>query len=164
MSQMIGSAGQGNATGRDLHELLRSVYHLKAVVDMGMDLVHERSGMSSPWKRVLRMLSEGDDLTVPDIAMRSEVSRQFVLKTCNDMAEAGLVEYADNPRHKRSKLVRMTRAGQAAYAATQEKEHEIIERILPGVDAAAVRNAAVLLDDLRERMLNVGLDGVLGQG
>lgn len=158
---------QTQATGQDLHELFRSVFQLQAVLAQGLDVVHENSGMSTPWKRVLHELDSAGNagktgaLTVPDIAARLHLSRQFILKTCNDMEAAGLVDYADNPRHKRSRLVCMTRQGREAFAMTMANEQALIARMLPGVNGLAAREAAALLNELRGRMQEVGLEGLL---
>lgn len=148
------------ATGKDLHDLFMGVYHLHATLEEMTDLVHERSGMSTPWRRILGLLLHSGRMTIPDIAARLAVSRQYVLKTCNDMAGAGLVGFADNPRHKRSRLVESTERGRAASEKAERGEREIICRVLPGVDAAAAQEAAALLGDIRRRLLAVGLEGI----
>lgn len=151
---------QDKATGHDLHDLFRNVYQLKAVLDQSMDRIHEQSGMTTPWKRVLYVVEKGENVTVPDIAASLGVSRQFVLKTCNDMIKAGFVKYANNPRHKRSKLVLATEAAKVAYTGAERREQEIIKQVLPGVDAHAVQEATVLLSDLTSRLAKVGFETI----
>jgi DNA-binding MarR family transcriptional regulator len=42
-------------------------------------------------------------------------SRQRMQRLADELATEGLVEFIDNPRHRRSKLVRLTRKGAARY-------------------------------------------------
>ncbi|OGR37631.1 MAG: hypothetical protein A2051_03090 [Desulfovibrionales bacterium GWA2_65_9] len=160
MAEKNKQEAQKAATGQDLHDLFMSVYHIHATLEKMTDLVHERSGMSTPWRRMLGLLLHVGRMTIPDIAARLSVSRQFVLKTCNDMADAGLIGYAENPRHKRSRLVVSTEEGRESFEAAKHGEREIICQVLPSIDADATREAAALLEDIRLRLLAVGLKGI----
>jgi hypothetical protein len=42
-------------------------------------------------------------------------SRQRMQRLADELAAEGLVEFVDNPRHRRSKLVRLTRKGDVRY-------------------------------------------------
>ena len=46
-----------------------------------------------------------------EIARRLRLKRQGVQRLADALADDGLVAYADNPRHRRAKLVRPTAAG-----------------------------------------------------
>lgn len=54
-------------------------------------------------------------LTVPQIAQMRPTSRQRMQRLANELAAEGLVEFVDNPNHRRSKLVRLTPKGEAHY-------------------------------------------------
>jgi DNA-binding MarR family transcriptional regulator len=54
-------------------------------------------------------------LTVPQIAQMRPTSRQRMQRLANELEAEGLVEFIDNPKHRRSKLVRLTRKGDARY-------------------------------------------------
>jgi DNA-binding MarR family transcriptional regulator len=64
---------------------------------------------------ILRMLASGGPQTVPDMARSRPVSRQHCQTIANSLEAQGFVEFVANPKHKRSQLVRMTRAGRAHY-------------------------------------------------
>ena len=49
--------------------------------------------------------------TVPAIARDMGLARQSVQRTTDLLAEDGLVEFLDNPAHRRAKLVRLTSQG-----------------------------------------------------
>lgn len=75
----------------------------------------------------------GAPLTVSDIARAMGITRQSVQRTADQLAADGLVEYRDNPAHRRAKLVAPTEAGIAA-----------VQRITPDHRAAAESMAARL--------------------
>ena len=63
----------------------------------------------------MRSLALLGPLTVPQIAQMRPTSRQRMQRLADELAAEGLVEFIDNPRHRRSKLVRLTRKGDARY-------------------------------------------------
>jgi DNA-binding MarR family transcriptional regulator len=63
----------------------------------------------------MRSLSLLGPLTVPQIAEMRPTSRQRMQRLANELAAEGLVEFIDNPKHRRSKLVRLTQKGDARY-------------------------------------------------
>lgn len=63
----------------------------------------------------MRSLALLGPLTVPQIAEMRPTSRQRMQRLADELAAEGLVEFIDNPRHRRSKLVRLTPKGDARY-------------------------------------------------
>jgi DNA-binding MarR family transcriptional regulator len=52
---------------------------------------------------------------VPQIAQMRPTSRQRMQRLADELAAEGLVKFVHNPRHRRSKLVQLTRRGDARY-------------------------------------------------
>ena len=63
----------------------------------------------------MRSLAILGPLTVPQIAEMRPTSRQRMQRLADELAADGLVEFVDNPKHRRSKLVQLTRKGAARY-------------------------------------------------
>jgi DNA-binding MarR family transcriptional regulator len=63
----------------------------------------------------MRSLAMLGPLTVPQIAEMRPTSRQRMQRLADELAADGLVEFIDNPKHRRSKLVQLTRKGAARY-------------------------------------------------
>src|SRR3712207_5792356 len=63
----------------------------------------------------MRSLALLGPLTVPQIAQMRPTSRQRMQRLADELAAEGLVEFVDNPKHRRSKLVRLTPKGDAQY-------------------------------------------------
>jgi DNA-binding MarR family transcriptional regulator len=55
---------------------------------------------------------EDSTMTVARIARRVGHARQSVQKTANELADAGFIEFDDNPDHKNSPLLRVTESGE----------------------------------------------------
>jgi DNA-binding MarR family transcriptional regulator len=81
--------------------------------------VGQRAGLITNWGGgafgFLRSVAVLGPLTVPQIAQMRPTSRQRMQRLADELAAEGLVEFIDNPRHRRSKLVRLTRKGEARY-------------------------------------------------
>jgi len=71
----------------------------------------EASGISAADRAVMEFLSRDEELSVPEIAARYQVSRQHVQKTVNNLQQNGLVKTKPNPRHKRSSLLSLNAKG-----------------------------------------------------
>src|SRR5829696_1756618 len=69
----------------------------------------------------MRSLALLGPLTVPQIAQMRPTSRQRMQRLADELADEGLVEFIDNPKHQRSKLVQLTRQGQARYLALNDR-------------------------------------------
>ena len=141
------------AGGQELHDFFQEVFKLQHLLSQIMDTVHEQSGLSTPKRRLAETLEEGDEMTVPGAAAKLGVSRQFVQTQCNEMAALGLLSFVDNPRHKRSKLISLTRRGRDRLNRAKRIEAEIIEQSMPPVDAKAVLEATSLAAALREWLM-----------
>lgn len=70
---------------------------------------------------VLRSLVLQGDQTVPDMARARPITRQHCQTIVNSLHEQGLVNFVENPRHKRSHLVTVTKKGRARYEALSER-------------------------------------------
>jgi DNA-binding MarR family transcriptional regulator len=81
--------------------------------------VGQKTGFITSWGGgafgFIRSLALFGPLTVPQIAKMRPTSRQRMQRLADELAAEGLVEFIDNPRHRRSKLVRLTSKGNARY-------------------------------------------------
>ena len=136
--------------GKVLHDLFTEVFALHAALSSVMDSVHEQAGLRTPQLRIMRLLERSGPVTVPDAAARLGVSRQFVQVVCNELLARGYLQFADNPRHKRSRLAVVTEAGRQAYARAREKENEIIEGALPDIEPHRAAETRGLLARVRQ--------------
>lgn len=93
--------------------------------------------------------------TVPEIARLRPVARQHIQRLANEMAEAGLVEFIDNPAHRRSKLLRLTVKGEAVFQELDDLLAAMSEGLAEDMDEVEIRSAAAVLREVKEKMLRL---------
>ena len=131
-----------------LSRAVRSLFHKMGAA---VSLLHEESGISGGMRAVLESVIEGGPKTVPDMARARPVSRQHIQILVNELLAAGLVEFQDNPAHRRSKLVAPTKAGAVAFASLRLRETAALTRLAVDIDAAEMTAATLALKQLIER-------------
>jgi DNA-binding MarR family transcriptional regulator len=109
-----------------------------------------RIGVVTPWGGGLLGLLHGlkvrEPHTVPQAARARPVTRQRVQKLADEMAADGLIEFIDNPAHKRSKLMRLTPKGEAVYAEMCEAVLSWADGISRDMSPAELKQATAVLD------------------
>src|SRR5215203_5225147 len=79
----------------------------------------QKTGLITSWGGgafgFMRSLVLLGPLTVPQIAEMRPTSRQRMQRLADELAAEGLVKFIDNPKHRRSKLVQLTRKGNERY-------------------------------------------------
>jgi DNA-binding MarR family transcriptional regulator len=105
------ATGKGEAIADLMLEVAQFFFRIRAI--------GQRTGLITSWGGgafgFMRSLALMGPLTVPQIAQMRPTSRQRMQRLADELAAEGLVEFIDNPRHRRSKLVRLTRKGEARY-------------------------------------------------
>jgi DNA-binding MarR family transcriptional regulator len=141
--------------GEALHDLFKEVFALQTMLSRVMDKVHEQAGLSTPQRRVIQVLNRLGAATVPDMAFELGVSRQSVQVICNDLFSRNLIEFTENPRHKRSKLAILTEPGHRAFQRARQKEYQVIERLFPEIEIEKVTETSGVLVWIRKTMENL---------
>ena len=104
--------------------------------------LHEDNALSVSERSVLLELRKHGPLTVPDLARRREVSRQFIQATVNPLLVEGVLEAQDNPAHKRSKLVALTEKGNELIRQIMKREGALMNGLAADLEADEIRQAA----------------------
>lgn len=99
---------------------------------------------------VLRTLVKEGPVTVPEMARSRPVSRQHCQTICNALESQGLVEFVDNPKHKRSKLVRATKKGRDRFQSMKKQFLAAAGVYAPFFTAAEVNVATEVCRRARE--------------
>jgi len=90
--------------------------------------------------------------TVPQIGRSLGHARQVIQRAANALLAAGLIEAHPNPDHKRASLLVATSRGLEVKAEADVRGAAIAHSLEAAVDAAAVRQAVRLLDELRAQL------------
>jgi DNA-binding MarR family transcriptional regulator len=128
------------ASGGDILELSVAVielyFRLEAITQATAGFAHAGGEFG-----VLRTLVKDGPQTVPELARTRPVSRQHCQMIVKGLVEQGLAEFVDNPRHKKSKLVRATRRGRSRFDAMKAQFTEAAAVYAPHFTAAEVASA-----------------------
>lgn len=120
-----------------------------ALIAAGDALVAPLGLTSARWQ-VLGAIAEAEGgLPTAGIARNMGLTRQSVQRVVDDLAERGLLRFVANPHHKRAKLVQLTPAGAAAFAAASARWAPLAETLLAAIGATAASSAAETLNALR---------------
>lgn len=101
------------------------------------------------WGTLRTLVKEGP-MTVPDMARSKPVSRQHCQTIVNTLEIQGLVEFVDNPKHKTSKLVRVTKRGRARFDSMRKQFLAAAGVYAPAFTAAEVAAATDVCQRARE--------------
>lgn len=116
--------------------------------------LHGFKRLSGGKRGVLRDLYQNGMQTVPQMARSRPVSRQHIQTIVNPLAEKELVEFIENPAHKRSKLVRLTQKGVDIVEEMDRQEIEILSQFKINVSEQDILNSASVLKSVREIFKN----------
>src|SRR5688572_31016049 len=114
----------------------------------------QKAGLITSWGGgafgFMRSLALVGPLTVPQIAEMRPTSRQRMQRLADELAAEGLVKFIDNPRHRRSKLVRLTPKGEARYRELNARLLSIASTMAGALGEAEVRKATEIVRQLSE--------------
>src|SRR5215204_5936097 len=137
-----GRGGKGGDKGEAIADLMLEV----AQFFFRIRAVGQRTGLVTSWGGgafgFMRSLAVIGPLTVPQIAQIRPTSRQRMQRLADELAAEGLVEFIDNPRHRRSKLVRLTRKGDARYRELSARFLAIASTLGVGLIEGDIRRAS----------------------
>lgn len=104
-------------------EIVLEVFKLGGLLVSEGDQMGAEFGITSARWKVLGALSLGaQSQTVPQIARNMGLTRQAVQRLVDAMESDGLLQFADNPDHKRAKLISVTEHGQTVYSQLDAKQ------------------------------------------
>lgn len=137
--------------GLAVSELAIEVFRANGALLAAGDALARPAGLTSARWQVLGVIDHAP-ATVADIARTMGLRRQSVQQTADALAADGLAAFAENPRHRRAKLLDPTPAGRRALAEV-ERAHAVWADALaasfaPSQIAAAAAALRALTDAL----------------
>lgn len=110
------------------------------------------TGLTVRARAVLEILHAEDKATVPDIAQKLEIKRQYVQVMVNETLAEGLTVKRENPRHKRSTIIALTDKGRALIEDVVRREMLVVSSISAGLNASDVEAALEVVMTLTEKL------------
>ncbi len=104
-------------------EIVLEIFKLGGTLVAEGDRITSECGLTSARWKVLGAISlAGRPQTVPQIARAMGLTRQGVQRQVDVMHRDGLLEFQENPEHKRAKLISLSKLGKGAYAKLDQKQ------------------------------------------
>ena len=134
-------------------ELILEIFRLNgALISAGDTLVADLGLTSARWQVLGAIALQTTPAPVVRIAESMGLARQSVQRIADDLAAEGYVVYADNPSHRRAKLIMMTRKGNALYAAASRRQVPWAEKLIAGISRKELQTTLSTLARLREEL------------
>jgi DNA-binding MarR family transcriptional regulator len=111
------------------------------------------AGLTPPERRLLMSLKKYRLITVPRLARKNDVSRQYVQTVMNSLAKRGWVIFRDNPDHKRSRRLDLAPEAEERIRAVMAREGEALQRTAAGLNPDPLRQAVEVLRQVRKRLV-----------
>ena len=134
------------------HEIIRKLRRLFRALGTQRDETLKRFGLTAAERTVLEFLYPEAAMTVPQIARRFQVSRQYIQVNVNSLGDQGLLLQTENPDHARSPLLRLTNKGVTTFAAIEETEKDLIDQLFQTIPAAEKVVTARVLGQLLDKL------------
>lgn len=112
----------------------------------------EKLGITAAERAVMEFLVRDSRMTVPEIARAYDVSRQHIQASVNTLLDKRLVAYEDNPGHKRSPFVVLSKRGRNLFAKITRKDREFITLIFSGISKADQKTTRQTLQSLLDNL------------
>jgi DNA-binding MarR family transcriptional regulator len=143
--------GKGAAVAELMLEVAQCFFRIRAL--------GQKAGLITSWGGgafgFMRSLALLGPLTVPQIAEMRPTSRQRMQRLADELADEGLVKFVDNPKHRRSKLVRLTPKGEARYRELNARLLSIASTMAGAHSEVELRKATEVVrqvsDDVKAR-------------
>jgi DNA-binding MarR family transcriptional regulator len=120
-----------------------------------MRTIGQRGGAVTSWGGgtwgFLRTVVQMGPLTVPEIARIRPVARQHMQRMADEAVADGLVEFIDNPAHKRSKLIRITGKGLKEHDRLKARMVELGTEWADGLTLEDIETTVRTLAHLRDK-------------
>ncbi|MDZ4382299.1 MAG: MarR family transcriptional regulator [Parvibaculum sp.] len=137
---------KGEAVAELMLEVAQCFFRIRAL--------GQKTGLITSWGGgafgFMRSLGLLGPLTVPQIALMRPTSRQRMQRLADELAAEGLVEFIDNPKHRRSKLVRLTRKGDTLYRELDARLLSIASTLGASLGDADIRKASEIVRHLSD--------------
>jgi DNA-binding MarR family transcriptional regulator len=140
-----------NPTGAAFTEVVLEVFRLNRLLLDAGDALTGPVGLSSARWQVLGVVEHGPN-PVSNVARVMGLTRQAVQQTADGLAADGLIEWADNPHHRRAKLMVITPRGREAMEYVAGRQVQWANGIAAAHAEDELRGALAVLRRLRQTL------------
>lgn len=142
---------QLSPNGEVFTQLILEVFRVNGLLLKTGDHLTKPVGLSSARWQVLGVIEHGP-VPVAHVARLMGLTRQSVQQTADGLAEDGLIDYIENPHHRRAKLMVMTPKGRQALDYVLPRHADWANRIGEQHKLRHLQDALALLRVLKESL------------
>lgn len=135
------------ARGEEFSELLVEVFRVNGLLLAAGDRLARPSGLTSARWQVLGVVDH-EPATVAQVARVMGLTRQTVRQTATALAGDGMIEFQDNPRDRRARLIALTDSGRSALRQVERRQASWANEVAARTSEAEMRAATGILRDL----------------
>jgi DNA-binding MarR family transcriptional regulator len=136
-----------------LTDLVLEIFRLNGLLIAAGDALVAGTGLTSArWQVIGAIALQQGRAPVAHIANAMGLTRQSVQRIADELEKTGIVEFRDNPHHKRAKLVTLTAKGHALNETAMQLQKPWVAALAAGIDHAALQATLTVLTELRARL------------
>jgi DNA-binding MarR family transcriptional regulator len=136
-----------------LTDLVLEIFRLNGLLITAGDALVAGTGLTSArWQVVGAIALQQGRAPVAHIANAMGLTRQSVQRIADELEKTGIVEFRDNPHHKRAKLMTLTAKGHALHEAAMQLQKPWVTALAAGIDHSALQATLTVLTELRARL------------
>jgi DNA-binding MarR family transcriptional regulator len=136
-----------------LTALILEIFRLNGrLISTGDRLVSDLKLTSARWQVLGAAALAPSPQPVAWLARSMGLHRQGVQRIVNELVAEGTIALAENPHHRRAKLVRLTRKGEALFEAASRRQKPWAKRLAKDLPPKTIATAHDVLKALRERL------------
>ena len=137
--------------GNAFTELILEVFRINRLLLEAGDHLTQPVGLTSARWQVLGVVEHGP-IPVAHVGRIMGLTRQSVQQTADGLAKDGLIEYIENPHHRRAKLMVITPKGRKALDYVLPRHADWANQIAGKHALEDLRTAVTVLQQLRESL------------
>ncbi|MFJ5047093.1 MarR family winged helix-turn-helix transcriptional regulator [Streptomyces sp. NPDC088719] len=155
---MSEGAGRVSSEQELLSRAAVTVFRLNGQFLSVADELARPGGLTAAWWQVLGAVTR-ESLPVAGIARAMGITRQSVQRIADLLVGRGLAEYAENPAHRRAKLLRATEAGREAVSRIGPPHAEFAARLAGELGVEGLAETVRALERLSGALENLTAAG-----
>lgn len=132
--------------------ILRTFRVHGALLAAGDRLAHPLGLTAARWQVLGSVAGLAQPAPVAHVAREMGLTRQSVQRIADQLVADALLEYQDNPHHKRAPLVVMTARGRKVFAGVTERQVPWVNDLARGLSVRDIEVAMDILRRLEERL------------
>lgn len=132
--------------------ILHSVRLHGSLIDAAGVLMRPLGITSAQWHVISCAARAAQPAPVAHLAREMGVTRQSVQRLTDQMAQDGLIEYGENPNHKRAALVVLTEKGSSLFEAATKRQVGWVNALAQEMTVENIEGVTALLVELERRL------------